>query len=592
VTLKKTALQTLSGIAAIGLTLGVAAPANALLADNIHNIAGGGVNIHADNTCVEKVGDTAHVKFEVQHQPLLLSSDHGQTAADGYIALPKNLKNVKIGLKAVADFAGDVPKEEANERYLDTQYREARILDEPIEMPIVDRSEDPDAPPMLGASPSVRENPDVKRDERATDYEDRGFSKKVTEDPNNSSKAHVTYLPTEQELRDHIKKFDVHMRKVNPVPYDDPEYDESKHGYTGPFMLGSGDDMWYGSHIKEYNIYEFGNIFMPASFEIEADVDVEHDDTFVTAATSNLGWKSSEEYRAGSYKGGSQSLQEYPMFRPGVLPPAIPEDKDMIQVYKDKLSDAGLDISPTIAPTNEMPGDSKYKYIGNDSRSSAREDVGGAYSRIFTLHSHKAVTYVGQVPQSGEDGADITAAHVTLCPSDETPPETETPETETPETETPDTETPETETPETETPETETPETETPETETPETETPETETPETETPDTETPDTETPGTETPETDVPETETPETETPETETPNTDTPETDTPETETPETDTPNTDTSETDTPAPAPSNDGDTGSRTLASTGASVIGIGVVALVLIGAGIFLSRRKKD
>ena len=68
--------------------------------------------------------------------------------------------------------------------------------------------------------------------------------------------------------------------------------------------------------------------------------------------------------------------------------------------------------------------------------------------------------------------------------------------------------------------------------------------------------------------------------------------DTPETETSETETPNTDTSETDTPAPAPSNDGNTGSRTLASTGASVIGIGVAALVLIGAGIFLSRRKKD
>lgn len=286
--LKKTALQTLSGIAAIGLTLGVATPANALLADNIHNIAGGGVNIHTDNTCVAKTGDTAHVKFEVQHQPLLLSSDHGQTAADGYIALPKNLKNVKIGLKAVADGVRTVDKEDVD-RNGGFQRREARILETPIEMPIVDRSEDPDAPPMLGASPQVKEGSDVKHDERATNYEDRGFSKKVTEDPNDSSKAQVTYLPTEQELRDHIKKFDVHMRKVNPVPYDDPEFDEAKHQYTGPFMLGSGDDMWYGNHIKEYNVYEFGNIFMPASFEIEADVDVEHDDTFVTAAVSNLG---------------------------------------------------------------------------------------------------------------------------------------------------------------------------------------------------------------------------------------------------------------------------------------------------------------
>ncbi len=304
--LKKSTLQALSAVTTVGLVLGVAAPANALLSDNIHNIAGGGVNIHTDNTCVEKVGDTAHVKFEVQHQPLLLSSDHGQTAADGYIALPKNLKNVKIGLKAVADDASTVDKEDVDKVHGGFQRRNALILDEPIEIPIVDRFEDPKAPPMLGASPRVKEGSDVKRDERAKDYEDRGFSKKVTEDPNDASKAQVTYLPTEQELRDHIKKFDVHMRKVNPIPYDDPEYDESKHGYTGPFMLGSGDDMWYGSHLEEYNVYEFGNVFMPASFEIEADVDVEHDDTFVTAAVSNLGWKSSEEYRAGSYEGGSQ----------------------------------------------------------------------------------------------------------------------------------------------------------------------------------------------------------------------------------------------------------------------------------------------
>lgn len=68
-------------------------------------------------------------------------------------------------------------------------------------------------------------------------------------------------------------------------------------------------------------------------------------------------------------------------------------------------------------------------------------------------------------------------------------------------------------------------------------------------------------------------------------------TETPETETSETDVPETETPETYTPAPVPSNDGNTGSRALASTGASVIGIGVAALVLIGAGIFLDRRKK-
>lgn len=36
-------------------TTGLAMPAaNALLSDNVHNVAGGGVNIHANDTCIAK----------------------------------------------------------------------------------------------------------------------------------------------------------------------------------------------------------------------------------------------------------------------------------------------------------------------------------------------------------------------------------------------------------------------------------------------------------------------------------------------------------------------------------------------------------
>ena len=129
----------------------------------------------------------------------------------------------------------------------------------------------------------------------------------------------------------------------------------------------------------------------------------------------------------------------------------------------------------------------------------------------------------------------------------------------------------------------------TPETDVPETNTPETNTPETDTPETETPETDVPETNTPETNTPETDTPETETPETDVPETDTPETDVPETNTPETNVAESETSE--TPEPSHNDNHSTGSRHLASTGASVIGISLGALALIGSGIFLSRRKK-
>ena len=140
-----------------------------------------------------------------------------------------------------------------------------------------------------------------------------------------------------------------------------------------------------------------------------------------------------------------EGTQGYGWSKPGFLPPAIPSDPKMIEIYKDKLLDAGLDISPRIAPTAEMSGDSKYLHIGNDIHSSARGDVGYTYFMWHNLKKNRAVTYWGQVPYSAEDGADITAAHVTLCPSEETPTTTKQliPETETPdkETETPDKET-------------------------------------------------------------------------------------------------------------------------------------------------------
>ena len=465
---KKSALQALSVVTTVGLALG-AAPAIAdegggakdLFSDNTHNIAGGGVNIHADNTCVEKIGDTAHVKFEVQHQPLMRSSHRHETSADGFIALPKSLKNVKIGIKAVADDAG-VKNEDGDYVAGNSSIQRSVIYDTPVDMPVVDYEDDPEAPAMLGGSPGKYQT----EDERARGYEDRGFSRKTDPNPKDPGTVVEHWLPTEQELRDHIKKFDVHMRKITP----DPTKDYWEEGaYNGPFSDDTGLGMWYGNNIADYNIYEFGSLFLPTSFEIEADVVVEHDDTFVTGAVSNLGKKHFDEVRAGMADDGFELngvlLGNDGWARPGFLPPAIPSDPKMIEIYKDKLTDAGLDISPRMVPTAEMSGDSKYLRIGTDIHPSERGDVGYAYYMRDKLIENRAVTYIGQVPRSGEDGADITAAHVTLCSSEDTP-ETETPdkETETPdkETETPDkeTETSETETPETETEKEPTPSTE------------------------------------------------------------------------------------------------------------------------------------
>lgn len=358
------------------------------------------------------------------------------------------MKNVSIKIKAVG---GSVYTRDKDGYYKDT-HREATIFDAPLEVPILEASDEyeekyPGGPPNLGGLQELKEDKEKYDEESVPPV-------KETPDPDNPDLVNESDLWTEQEVRDFVEKYDVHMKKT-PQGFVDEKA-------TVPFMSTDGGDVpWYGTkYAKDYDLYEFGNVMTPVTFEIEGDVPVEQEDTFVTAAISNLGWKSSSESYAGSYAAGSQSLQVYQWGRPNQLPPAIPKTESMIQIYKDKLTDAGLDISPTIAPTREMPGDAKYSYIGSDIRPSARGDVGAHYTQTFTLHANPAVTRTGQVDTSAEDGADITAAHVTLCDKPEEAPTTTKqliPDTETPDTETeteptttkqliPDTETPDTET--------------------------------------------------------------------------------------------------------------------------------------------------
>lgn len=427
---RRTLRRTSATAAAIAMAATVLAvpSANALLSDNVHNQAGGGVNIHAENTCVEKIGDTAHVKFMVQHQPLVRSSDHGQTAAHGTLALPSAMKNVSIKLKAVGGTVVSTNKDTGE--FVD-EYRHATVFDTPLDIPIMEntaeyREKFPYGPPVLGGRQRI--NVDDKHKWGEDDPDSTPSSRREYSDPDNPELVYDSTVWTEQEVRDFVEKYNVHMKKTSQGFMDNNSERD-----TVPFMQrGSGDMAWYGTeYTKGYDSYEFGNVMMPVTFEVEGDVPVEQKDTFVTAAVSNLGWKSSMESYAGNYAMGSQSLQEYQWARPNQLPPAIPKTEDMIQLYRDKLSDAGLDISPTIAPTGEIQGDSKYAYIGSDTRPSARGDAGNNYARTFTLHANRAVTYIGQVDTSGEDGADITAAHVELC---EAPPTTEKPTSDKPST--------------------------------------------------------------------------------------------------------------------------------------------------------------
>lgn len=348
-----------------------------LLSDNVHNVAGGGANIHTTKQCVDKVGDKAHVKYMVQHQPLVKSSDHGQTSSSGTLAIPTAMENVKIRVKAV----GYLPEDEDGDTRMPdgkpgNPFVKADVFDTPIDVPIKDGSDDEVSTLNFIKIPGKNGEESIKQ--------------------NIKDGANMLRFPV-ADLRKNNASFDANF----------------------PFgTSGNSDPVWYGDNTEDYDFYQFGNLYMPITFEVEGDITTTGEDTFATAAISNLGWKGTQESTSGSYEEGAQNLMEYYWGRPGGLPPALPKDEQMIGAFKHGLSDAGLDISPYIAPTGEVYGDAKYRMIGSDIRPSARGGAGENYMRTFTLHANRAVTYIGQVPGRDEDGADITAAHVTICNKD------------------------------------------------------------------------------------------------------------------------------------------------------------------------------
>lgn len=64
----------------------------------ISTVTGGAVNCKAENTCIQNIGDTAHVSYKIQTSAFLLSGNRFQSVPKTSIFVPKILKNVKFTL--------------------------------------------------------------------------------------------------------------------------------------------------------------------------------------------------------------------------------------------------------------------------------------------------------------------------------------------------------------------------------------------------------------------------------------------------------------------------------------------------------------
>ena len=69
----------------------------------ISSVTDGAVNCNGGNTCVKKIGDMAHVTYNVQTTMLLSTTDQAQSVRKTVMFVPKVLENVKITLLSVPD---------------------------------------------------------------------------------------------------------------------------------------------------------------------------------------------------------------------------------------------------------------------------------------------------------------------------------------------------------------------------------------------------------------------------------------------------------------------------------------------------------
>ena len=346
---------------------------------NVVNPTGGGVNCRGGDTCVEKVGDVAHVSYTLQVARLLGSSDHVQSAQGVAVFVPTVLKNVTLTVTSVPDHAA----------------LEARLT-----QPDFDWEKRWTVPTV----PVNQELPiwEVRRGEEGA----------VIVDPELNPGRDPETFPWYPHIGPDFEDMNLgvwHMKADRAVSTDPPSY-QAYDGVVGNMAL--------------YDEYSFG-LRGPGVYtlRVEGDVAVQSEVTVLPVRATNKLWKCSQEGGGpGSYLEGCQSLQEFEWGRMGDLPTYSLSDPAVNAAARERVTDAGLTGSPQCVATKES---GRSDLIGTDIEGAL--GAGDWYAYTYALYANPAVTY--DLSGIGEDGCDQAAAVITLCdqPSPEPSPEPSTP---------------------------------------------------------------------------------------------------------------------------------------------------------------------
>lgn len=349
----------------------------------ISTVTGGAVNCKAENTCIQNIGDTAHVSYKIQTSAFLLSGNRALSVPKTSIFVPKILKNVKFTLVSAPgsktnniDAGAHPQKQELTPTgipiYRVPVHKVSKII------PVVSLVHDNNGGfcDEHGNQAPLDKGGFISSDIHEQDMSIYKSSAYVDEGEQDSGVSYFGYQSTASDL----KNYEL--------------YDE------------------YSFELKEPGVF---------TLKLEGDVETKSTLTVLPIRVTNVVARCVQETNGSDvYEPDCQSLTEYEQFKYGELPKYSLSDDTINQELLKHNTEDGLTGYGNCRVTREIDAPDM---IGSDvepGKTSAFE----AYKDTFALEHNAAESYF--LNGIDEDGCDQAAAVITVCPKP-TPTPTPTP---------------------------------------------------------------------------------------------------------------------------------------------------------------------
>lgn len=346
----------------------------------ISTVTGGAVNCKAENTCIQNIGDTAHVSYKIQTSAFLLSGNRFQSVPKTSIFVPKILKNVKFTLVSAPVFKTSTIDTGAHPQKQELTPTGIPIYRVPVHkvskiIPVISLVHDNNGGfcDEHGNQAPLDKGGFISSDIREQNMSIYKSSAYVDEGEQDSGVSYFGYQSTASDL----KNYEL--------------YDE------------------YSFELKEPGVF---------TLKLEGDVETKSTLTVLPIRVTNVVARCVQETNGSDvYEPDCQSLTEYEQFKYGTLPKYSLSDDTINQELLKHNTEDGLTGYGNCRVTREIDAPDM---IGPDvvpGKTSAFEE----YKDTFALEANAAESYF--LNGVDEDGCDQAAAVITVCPKPTPTPE-------------------------------------------------------------------------------------------------------------------------------------------------------------------------